>query len=132
MLVLSALLGVMWCQNPSYEPDPGWQVPPAAAAKANPLARKADLAGGGKKLFTRNCVECHGEDGSGMEKKHSADLQLPVVQSQSDGALFWKITEGRTPMPTYEKLLKEEDRWAVVNYVRTLVPREKKEEGGKQ
>jgi hypothetical protein len=31
--------------------------------------------------------------------------------SESDGALFWKITEGKAPMTSYEKLLPEEDRW---------------------
>ncbi|MBZ5707009.1 MAG: c-type cytochrome [Acidobacteriia bacterium] len=121
MLVLSALAGVMWCQNLSYEPDPGWQVPPDAAPRANPLAKRTGLVGGGKKLFARNCVECHGENGSGMEKKHSADLQLPVVQSQSDGALFWKITNGNPDrgMPSFSRL-PELQRWQLVLYLRSL------------
>jgi len=69
----------------------------------------------------RNCVECHGKDGAGMEKKHSADLQLPIVQQESDGVLFWKITHGNTGrgMPSFSKL-PELQRWQIVLYIRTL------------
>ena len=60
-----------------------------------------------------------------MEKKHSADLQLPVVQEQSDGVLFWKITNGnaRKGMPSFSKL-PELQRWQIVLYIRTLKPLE--------
>ena len=40
--------------------------------------------------------------------------------------MFWKITTGKAPMPTFEKLVSEDDRWNVINYVRTLAPRGKK------
>ena len=79
-------------QNPSYQQDLQWIAPAAASAKPNPLANKPETAAGGRKLFLRNCAECHGSNGAGMEKKHSADLRLPLVQQQSDGTLFWKIT----------------------------------------
>jgi len=41
-------------------------------------------------------------------------------QKQPDGSLFWQITEGRKPMPSFKKDLSEEQRWQVINYVRTL------------
>lgn len=108
-------------QNPSYQRDPQWIAPEAASAKANPLAGKPETAAGGKKLFLRNCAECHGPNGAGMEKKHSADLQLPLVQQQSDGTLFWKITNGNAPkgMPSFSRL-PELQRWQLVLFVRTL------------
>src|ERR1700758_407124 len=87
-----ALLGQMLAQNPDYQPDPDWRAPAAAAARKNPLAERPEAAAGGKKLFLRNCAECHGQDGGGMVKKHSADLHLPIVQAQADGVIFWKIT----------------------------------------
>ena len=59
-----------------------------------------------------------------MEKKHSADLNLPVVQRQSDGAFFWKITNGNAKrgMPSFSKI-PELQRWQIVLYIRTLKPR---------
>jgi len=89
--------------------------------RENPLAVKPESASGGKKLFVRNCVECHGRNGAGMESKHSADLQLAFVQQQSDGALFWKITNGNAKrgMPSFSKI-PELQRWQIVLYIRTL------------
>ncbi len=110
-------------QNAAYQPDPSWQAPPAAAAKPNPLAGSPELAAGGRKLFQRNCASCHGLEGQGLKK--AADLRLPVVQQQSDGALFWKITNGNTRrgMPGFSGL-PEEQRWQIVLFLRTLPPQQ--------
>ena len=110
-------------QNAGYEQDPRWRPPAEAAAKKNPLASRPEAAAGGEKLFKRNCVECHGEDGSGLVKKHAADLQLAKVQEQSDGVLFWKITNGNPDrgMPSFSRL-PELQRWQLVLYLRVLKP----------
>jgi mono/diheme cytochrome c family protein len=120
--VLAFLVGTVG-QNLLYWPDPTWRAPEAVAAKPNPLAQKPRAAAGGKKLFLKNCAECHDKDGNGLIKKHSADLQLPVVQQQSDGELFWKITNGNTGrgMPSFSKL-PELERWQLVLFIRTLKP----------
>jgi mono/diheme cytochrome c family protein len=108
-------------QNSAYEQDPNWRAPAEAVARKNPLASKPETAAGGEKLFKRNCVECHGEDGTGLVKKHAADLQLAKVQEQSDGTLFWKITNGNPDrgMPSFSRL-PELQRWQLVLYLRTL------------
>lgn len=110
-------------QNTMYWPDPNWKAPEAAAAQSNPFASRPELTAGGRKLFLRNCAECHGKDGTGKAKKHSANLQLPAIQLQSDGTIFWKITNGNTGkgMPAFSKI-PEPERWQIVMYLRTLRP----------
>ncbi len=120
-LALLLLSACAWAQNSDYQPDPNWQAPSAAAEKKNPLANNPDLAAGGRKVFMKTCVSCHGESGEGVKTKKAADLKLPVVQQQSDGTLFWKITNGnqRRGMPSFSGI-PEMQRWQLVLYLRTL------------
>lgn len=106
-------------QNVNYQQDPSWRAPEEATQRKNPLADKPQLAAGGRKLFLRNCVECHGKTGEGLKK--AADLQLPVVQQQPDGVLFWKITNGNPDrgMPSFSRL-PELQRWQLILHLRTL------------
>jgi mono/diheme cytochrome c family protein len=117
IFVCMLAVALISAQNTHYEPDANWRAPDEAAAKENPLAEKPELAAGGKKLFKRNCVECHGDSGQGLKK--AADLQLPIVQNQSDGALFWKITNGNPDrgMPSFSGI-PELQRWQLVLYLR--------------
>ena len=121
ILTVFSTAALLLAQNVSYHQDPKWLAPPEAAEKKNPLAEKPELAAGGKKLFTRNCVECHGHSGEGLKK--AANLQLPAVQEQSDGVLFWKITNGNPDhgMPSFSGI-PELQRWQIVLHLRTLKP----------
>ncbi|MHB8735418.1 MAG: c-type cytochrome [Terriglobales bacterium] len=49
----------------------------------------------------RECLACHGGDGSGIS--HAANLRATLVQQQNDGILFWKLTAGnlRRGMPSF-------------------------------
>jgi mono/diheme cytochrome c family protein len=103
-----------------------WKAPARAARRKNPIAADAASIAAGKTLYARQCLSCHGDKGKGDGtaakdlEKTPGDLSSAKVQEQSDGSLFWKITEGRKPMPTFEKELTEDQRWQVINYVRTL------------
>ena len=83
----------------------------------------------GKGVYGRECLSCHGKTGKGDGpeakdlEKELPNLRVPEMWNQTDGALFWKTTIGRRPMPGYRKLLTDEERWHVVNYMRTLAPR---------
>jgi mono/diheme cytochrome c family protein len=107
---------------------PPWVVPARAARKKNPIDSTPASIAAGKAVYAVQCLKCHGDTGKG-DGQSSKDLKVkpkdlsdPVIASQSDGALFYKITAGRAPMPTFEKLISDDDRWNVVNYVRTLEP----------
>jgi mono/diheme cytochrome c family protein len=119
-VVTATLLGSMLvAQNTQYKADPKWVAPAEAAAKKNPIAGNTDALGGGKKLFMRHCAECHNQDGSGLQD--AADLQLAEVQKQTDGSIFWKITNGnvKAGMPPFARL-SDTERWQIVSFVRTL------------
>jgi mono/diheme cytochrome c family protein len=110
---------LLLAQNVNYKQDPKWQASAEAASKKNPLSEKPELEAGGAKLFKRNCMECHGKAGQGLKK--AADLQLPIVQEQTDGTLYWKITNGNPDhgMPSFSNI-PEMQRWQIVLYLRTL------------
>lgn len=120
-LALIGLLGagLLAGQQRAWRPNPGWQAPPRAAARANPLAGRRDVLAGGRRLYVRECLACHGGDGSGLGR--AANLRAAAVQQQSDGALFWKLSGGnlRRGMPGFSSL-PELARWQLVLYLRTL------------
>ena len=74
---------------------------------------------------------CHGSKGKGDGiaapglSKPPADHTSDFVQKQTDGALFWIISQGNNPMPTYKTTLNETQRWQVVNFIRTLAKTKK-------
>jgi mono/diheme cytochrome c family protein len=82
----------------------------------------------GQRLYAEHCGACHGPAGRGNGPampplSHPApDLGAPDVQRQPDGALFWKLTTGNSPMPGWNAL-PERDRWHLVNYLRSLARR---------
>ena len=103
-----------------------WTAPADADKKTNPVASNEKSLEAGKALFGTNCKSCHGAKGKGDGPKSSEldkapnDFSKADVQSQSGGALFYKITEGKKPMPSFKKELTEEQRWTVIHYLRTF------------
>ncbi len=106
-----------------------WKAPADAKNMKNPKADKKndkkELAEG-KKLADTNCVTCHGPSGKGdgpaaaaLPPPKPADWTSARVASETDGEIFWKITNGRGAMPPW-KHLPEKDRWELVNYIRSL------------
>ena len=110
-----------------------WKLPADAAETKNPVAASPESVAKGKELYLEktkgNCIFCHGETGAGNEanfpklRRKPADLtNKERMTAMTDGELFWKISKGITGiMPPGEKRMPtEEERWHVVNYVRTL------------
>jgi mono/diheme cytochrome c family protein len=106
-----------------------WVSPAPSAAKKNPIAPTRESISAGQKIYSKTCMMCHGKSGDAdgpavIELNiHPAKLSDPQLANEPDGALFWKITTGKKPMPAYGKRLSETDRWNLVNYVRTLSKR---------
>ena len=107
----------------------GWVVPPEAKAAINPLAATPAVLAAGRALYDDKCVSCHGDKGKGdgpeseMYDTPPADLTKPgLLDGMSDGELFWKITQGRRPMPSFRKQYTDEQRWQLVHFIRTFAP----------
>lgn len=129
-------------QNDSRSIQPGagqedfsqntWELPEDADKTKNPVASSPESIEKGKALYLErtkgNCIFCHGETGAGNEanfarlRRKPADLtNKERMAKMTDGELFWKISKGITGiMPPGEKRMSEEERWHVVNYIRTL------------
>ena len=121
MVVALGLLSFTMLQNKP------WNVPDAAAKKANPVKSDAESLKTGKELWSKHCTSCHGKLGKGDGTKAAQletemeDFATEDVQKQSDGSMYFKIAEGRHDMPTFKKKIPDETEiWSVVNYVRTL------------
>lgn len=107
--------------------DTVWEVPDDANKMVNPVEIDDEGLDIGKGLYTKHCKSCHGKEGLGDGTK-AAELDTPAgdfsteeFQAQTDGALFYKTTEGRDDMPTFKKKVAyDEDRWLLVHYMRTL------------
>jgi len=103
-----------------------WLSPAPSAQKKNPITSTHESIAAGQKIYSKTCAMCHGKTGDAdgpavIELNiHPAKLSDSRLATESDGALFWKITTGKKPMPAYGKRLSETDRWHLVNYVRTL------------
>lgn len=104
-----------------------WPVPDKDAKMKNPVAADAASVAEGKSLYNLHCKSCHGTKGLGdgskaaQLKTEPGDFSSASFQSQSDGVLFYKTSEGRDDMPNFKKKLPDADeRWSIVNYMRTF------------
>ncbi|MCK6639303.1 MAG: c-type cytochrome [Bacteroidia bacterium] len=112
--------------NVSVQQSTPWVAPSSADTIQNPLKNNPAAVTEGKKLYDKYCWTCHGKSGKGdgpgakTLNPKPADHTSPVVQNQSDGAIWWKISKGRGQMSPYEKSLNKNQRWQLVCYIRSM------------
>lgn len=104
---------------------PDWGMPPAAKNRPNPVPIAQNVSAT-KSLYADRCARCHGAQGAGdgpdasLYKPLPSSLASEDIRQSTDGELFWKISKGRRPMPGYESELSEQQRWALVNLIRSF------------
>lgn len=98
-----------------------WQVTAEQAGKTNPLKIEPKNLALGRNVFKKTCVACHGEKADGKGLIQSTSLIDSAFQKQTDGVVFYKISTGRDKMPPFAGMLKEDEIWSVINYLRVLV-----------
>ena len=87
----------------------------------------------GEGMFIKNCSKCHGLNGNGYGVVAHGFTTFPRqlwiwnnTGPETDGYLFWFITNGRSDMPPWGLVLSENERWDLINYIKTI----KNPEGG--
>jgi len=104
----------------------GWTAPPFSRELVNPIKNIVEASKLGGKLYNQQCVTCHGKDAKGdgptgvLLNPKPANLISQKVQVQSDGEIFWKISNGSPPMPGFKNSLSNKQRWELVEYIRSL------------
>jgi len=100
-----------------------WVVPVENVAKLSPFAFNDSTRKAGSELYNVNCKSCHGDPGKNNVIKlvpPPPDPASAKMQSNSDGALQYKVTQGRTPMPAFKNILSSTDTWRVISYIRSF------------
>ena len=120
------LFGIISGFKPFNERKP-WPVPDKDKNMRNPVASNAESIAEGKALYSTHCKSCHGTKGLGdgpkaaQLKTEAGDFSKADFQTQTDGAIFYKTSEGRDDMPNFKKKIPDADeRWSIVNFMRTL------------
>lgn len=106
---------------------PNWDAPPEIKQMKNPVAPTAATMKEARSIFDEKCSNCHGDAGKGdgsdamMYDPPPADLtDAKLLNKFTDGDLYYKITVGKKPMPSFEKRLTEQQRWEMVLLVRSF------------
>ena len=103
-----------------------WNAPVWADTIKHTLALNAENIAKGEELYNMYCFSCHGDTGygdgpaGGSMGIRPANFHDQNVIKQKDGALFWKLTNGKGNMPPFKEILTENQRWEMVMYLREL------------
>jgi mono/diheme cytochrome c family protein len=135
--------------QPSYRPlEPARQAPPdgavpvggaaprltfeQAAGLENPVPASVETTRRGSEVYRVNCAACHGPDGRGggpvaayYERGAAGpvrppDLASARVRGRTDGQLWWIVRRGLGNMPAFGPLLRDEEVWLVVRFIRSV------------
>ena len=111
-----------------WDPVPNRMVIDQMEGYANPIELTEDSIKLGTELYLIYCQVCHGtnmsmapENMTEVQKKGMMGLPASVANMRSDAFLFSTITNGSGAlMPRQDYNLSPDERWHVINYIRSL------------
>ncbi|NOU16372.1 MAG: c-type cytochrome [Bacteroidales bacterium] len=119
-LLASLLLLIMSADNSFSQTTP---IPAEAKSKTAPLIFSPETVKSGEQIFNTNCKSCHGDPGKANYAKLvpiPKDPASPEYQKNTDGEMFFILSNGRGLMPNFVNTLSEEQRWQVISFVRSF------------
>jgi mono/diheme cytochrome c family protein len=121
LLVIAAAVAYTIAQNRP------WTVPEEAKRRANPVPPSDEALNAIRPVYREKCASCHGDLGKGdghdakrYEPRPTDFSDTNQLRRVTDGELFYKISEGHRPMPSFKKRLSEEQRWQLVLFIRSF------------
>lgn len=126
--LLLALIGVVIAYTIFQENKP-WAIPEEAKSRKNPIQPSEAAVNAARGLYKENCAQCHGDTGRGdgsealrYDPKPADFTDAPHMNTVTDGALFYQISQGRKPMPSFKRRMTEDQRWQLVLLIRSFGP----------
>jgi mono/diheme cytochrome c family protein len=126
-VVILAVVGISIVYTAIHANDWSWPVPEEAKQLKNPLQPSEAALKSAWAIYKEKCANCHGDGGKGDGPDASRYEPAPAdftdgkrMSGVSDGELFYKISEGKKPMPVFKTKLNEEQRWQLVLLIRSL------------
>ena len=123
LLLLISVLVIHWI---TQENKP-WVVPPEYKSLKNPLTLSESNLNAARQIYFDECAQCHGEGGKGDGPEARSHYPLPadltdpkLLANAPDGEIFYQISEGRRPMPSFKRRITEHQRWQLVLLVRSF------------
>lgn len=99
-----------------------WIVPDDKKGRLSTFSFDDNTRMAGQKLYTLNCMSCHGTPGKSNYLNlvpAPGDPATEKIQKNNDGELFFKITTGRGQMPSFRSVLSADEVWNIVSYLRS-------------
>lgn len=108
----------------------GWVVPEDKRNRLSTFAFSDETRKAGEKIYAINCMSCHGSPGKGNYINlvpSPGDPATAKIQDNRDGEIFYKVSTGRGPMPSFRSVLSTNEIWNVISYLRSFNPSYKQE-----
>jgi mono/diheme cytochrome c family protein len=121
LIIAGAIAFSIWENRP-------WTIPESARSMKNPIDPSAADLDSVRPIYREKCSSCHGltgrgdgHDASRYDPKPTDFTAARHMSAVTDGELFYKLTEGRKPMPSFKKRLSDEQRWRMVLLIRAFL-----------
>jgi mono/diheme cytochrome c family protein len=103
-----------------------WVAPADQKDLLNPQEYNLANVKKGKELYIKNCKSCHGDPGKNNVLPlvpPPVDITSEKMQKNTEGELYYKITNGRGAMPQFKATISDDDRWRIVNFISNFNPK---------